>query len=178
LVNRRGYHLGRRQAAVDRTAENILRAARQLVAEGAEATVGAIARRAGVSRITVYNRFGSRADVLGALLPHAAASEPATGDPRDVLRRYFERTSSTWAVSPGLYRHLPRVEEESEVNRKLAEALAGADGLRPGCSIREAEDVIAALSSFSVFDRLHKDGRRSPAAVSEILVRLAGAILA
>jgi len=38
--------------------------------------------------------------------------------------------------------------------------------------------VIATLSSFPVFDRLHKDGRRAPAAVTEILLRLAGAILA
>jgi hypothetical protein len=51
------------------------------------------------------------------------------------------------------------------------------DELRPGCSIKEAEDVIAALTSFEIFDRLYKDGRRSPAAVAEILARLASGIL-
>ena len=62
--------------------------------------------------------------------------------------------------------------------RPLAERLADEDELRPGCSIKEAEDVIAALTSFAVFDRLHRDGRRSAAAVTEILGRLAGGILA
>ncbi|HEX2648269.1 MAG TPA: TetR family transcriptional regulator, partial [Candidatus Dormibacteraeota bacterium] len=60
----RSYRLGRRQASVDRTAASILVAARELVAGGSRASVGEIARRAGVSRITVYNRFGSRARVL------------------------------------------------------------------------------------------------------------------
>jgi hypothetical protein len=60
----------------------------------------------------------------------------------------------------------------------LAERLAASDELRPGCSIKEAEDVIGALTSFEVFDRLSKDGRRSPAAVAEILGRLASGILA
>jgi hypothetical protein len=63
-------------------------------------------------------------------------------------------------------------------DRDLAERLAGADQLRPGCSIKEAEDVIGALTSFEVFDRLHRDGRRTTAAVREILWRLAAGILA
>ena len=63
-------------------------------------------------------------------------------------------------------------------DRALAERLAASGQLRPGCSLKEAEDVIGALTSFPVFDRLHKDGRRSSAAVGEILLRLAAAILA
>ena len=38
--------------------------------------------------------------------------------------------------------------------------------------------MVGALTSFAVFDRLHKDGRRPAAAVGEILTRLASAILA
>ena len=49
--------------------------------------------------------------------------------------------------------------------------------MRPGCSLKEAEDVIGALTSFGVFDQLHQDGRRSPASVADILMRLAAAIL-
>lgn len=70
------------------------------------------------------------------------------------------------------------MEEAGDAARHIAERLAATDRVRPGCSIKEAEDVIAALSSFAVFDRLHKDGRRSPAAVADILLRLAAAILA
>jgi AcrR family transcriptional regulator len=170
----RSYRLGRRQASVDRTARSILDAARELVAkDGPAPSMGAVARRAGVSRLTVYARFGSRAGLLHALLP--AVADHGASD----LRHHFERTCSAWAENPALFRHL-QVDDPGDVDaaRRIAERLASADALRPGCSLREAEDVIAALSSFPVFDRLHKDGRRSPAAVTDILLRLAGAILA
>src|SRR5207253_7142961 len=70
-MGRRVYRLGRRQTSVDLTTSSILAAARELVAQGpaSQASVGAVARRAGVSRITVYNRFGSRAGLLQALAP-------------------------------------------------------------------------------------------------------------
>jgi AcrR family transcriptional regulator len=174
----RAYHLGRRQASVDRTGQSILAAARELVSEGSAASVGAIARRAGVSRITVYNRFGSRARVLQSLAPPLEPAEPAEPDPREALRQHFLRACTTWAAEPALFRHLPgAAASDSPIERRLAELLLAADALRPGCSIREAEDVIAALAAFPVFDRLHKDGRRSPAAVAEVLMRLAGGIL-
>jgi hypothetical protein len=38
-------------------------------------------------------------------------------------------------------------------------------------------DVIGLLSSFAVFDRLHRDGRRPAAAVADVLMRMASAIL-
>ncbi len=142
--------------------------------------MGAVARRAGVSRITVYNRFGSRADLLRAIRPsiQPAAAEP--GDPPEAVRRYLLDACARWATNPALFRHLPSTgqDAEREGERRLAERLAAADALRPGCSLKEAEDVLAALSSFEVFDRLYKDGRRSPAAVAEILVRLVSGIMA
>ena len=178
----RAYRLGVRQAAVDRTGEAIRDAARRLLtdAAAAEVSVGAIARAAGVSRLTVYQRFGSRAFLLRSLLPsrQTAASEPAA-NPREELRRHLLEGCVAWASEPALYRHLdPEPSpDDAETERRLAERLLAADALRPGCSIREAEDVIAVLGSFAVFDRLHHDGRRSPAAVADILMRLAAAIL-
>ncbi len=184
----RKYELGRRQEAVDRTRAAIVAAARELVAAGGQPaiSVGAVASRAGVSRITVYNRFGSRAGLLravadearrGAILPLA----PEPGDPRGRLRQRIAESCALWASDPALFRRLPEeagVEKEPPgEDRPLAEQLAAADQLRPGCSLKEAEDVIGALTSFPTFDRLHKDGRRSPTAVAEILMRLAAAIL-
>lgn len=177
----RTYRLGRRQAAIDRTRRSILAAARELVAEdpAPRVSVGAVARRAGVSRITVYNRFGSRTGLLEALAPARGPSETGAGDPRAALRRHIQLACSAWATDPALYRHLPQVERNDPgASRALAESLAAADALRPGCSLKEAEDVIAALTTFAVFDRLHKDGRRPAPAVGEILVRLASGILA
>jgi AcrR family transcriptional regulator len=184
----RSYRLGRRQVAVDRTRAAILSTAREMVASGngPSISVGAVARRAGVSRLTIYNRFGSRAGLLQAVLDSARASAPASsaeaiGDPRARLRRRIAESCARWASDPSLFRRLPEVGlVESQLfdsDRALAEELAAADQLRPGCSLKEAEDVIGTLTSFPTFDRLHKDGRRSATAVAEILLRLAGAIL-
>jgi len=174
--------LGHRQPAVDRTRAAILAAGRRLASQtpAGELRIGAVARAAGVSRITVYNQFGSRAGLIAALPPPAPALANAPeGDARTQLRTRFMIACSTWASEPALFRHLnpSPTPEEAELDRALAERLAAADMLRPGCSIKEAEDVIAALASFPVFDRLHKGGRRPPLAVAEILGRLASAVL-
>jgi hypothetical protein len=175
----RRYALGRRQASIDRTAASIVAAAR-LELERAPAgglSVGAVARRAGVTRATVYNRFGTRQGLIAALDPSAPAPLSTAGDPRDAVHEYLSLRCARWATNPALYRHLPHA-EDGGIARILAEGLASADGLRPGCSLREAQDVLATLGSFPTFDRLHQDGRRSATAVAEILMRLAGGILA
>jgi AcrR family transcriptional regulator len=175
----RTYRLGKRQPAVDATARTILEAARQLVQESpsAEVSIAQIARRAGVSRITVYNRFGSREGLLSSLVASGPEDAPFEGDPLEALRRHLAAACSRWAASPSLFRNLPPPLEDA-LARLLAERLAAQDTLRPGCSLREAEDVIATLSSFAVFDRLHHDGRRPATAVGEVLMRLAAGILA
>ncbi len=151
-------------------------------------SVGAVAAKAGVSRITVYNRFRSREGLLQALAVEAAshaapaAAECQDADPLARLRHRIVSACSKWASDPALFRQLPDVrsieQRAAEGDRALVEHLAVSDQLRPGCSIKEAEDVIALVTSFGSFDRLHSVGRRPPAAVAEILIRLAGAALA
>lgn len=152
-------------------------AAGELVRAGGSVTLAAVARRAGVARITVYNRFGSREALLRALSPRARPVQADGVSSREALRLHFELVCERWATDPALFRNLGH-DEPSEEARRLAEQLAAEDALRPGCSIREAEDAIAALSSFAVFDRIHRDGRRSPAAVADVLMRLAAGIIA
>lgn len=182
----RPYRLGRRQATVDDTRSAILTAARAVVAEaGANPALGAVARRAGVSRITVYNRFGSKAGLIEALRlelsprPASSAGGPPD-DPREQLRARIASACSAWAGDPDLHRQLqaPGAPVESPVDRALAERLAAGDQLRAGCSIREAEDAIGLLTSFPAFDRLHRGGRRPAAMVADILMRLAQGVLA
>lgn len=182
MVGRRAYRLGKREAYVDRTRASILRAARDEVAAGRALSLGRVARAAGVSRITVYNHFGSQAGLLQAISARTLASPralPTDAGTRTELRERISHACSIWASDASLFRHLPRTlhDDESSANREVAERLAASDELRPGCSIKEAEDVIGTLTSFEVFDRLYKDGRRSPAAVAEILMRLASGIL-
>src|SRR5260370_18319238 len=139
----RAYRLGRRQAAVDRTSQAILEAGRQAVADtpAGSPSVGAIARRAGVSRLTIYNRFGSKAGLLRALAPQAprtAESDPPDPPPAALYQRLLDACTS-WAADPPLYRPLPPAEPGGlGLDRRLAERLAVADALRPGCSIKEA----------------------------------------
>jgi AcrR family transcriptional regulator len=182
----RSYQLGRRQAAVDSTRQSILAAARELVASGGSSlSAGAVASRAGVSRITVYNQFGSKAGLLRALASEAhsrpVAETSVRSEPREELRDRITESCSVWASDPALFRRLPSVVDfrydSPHDDRALAERLASAGLLRPGCSLAEAEDVIGAITSFPVFDRLHKDGRRSQAAVVGMLWRLAATLL-
>jgi AcrR family transcriptional regulator len=184
----RQYRLGPRRAGeIERTRARILAAARRLVAElGPDAGVGKVAELAGVSRITVYNRFGSKAGLLEALsaelwLASQAGPAEVAVDPAAELRRRIEQACAAWAADPVLYRRLPGHQGEarqSEADHALAGRLAAHDRLRPGCSIREAADVIGVLTSFPTFDRLHGRGRRSPSAVAEILLRMASSVMA
>ena len=109
----REYRLGRRQAEVDQTRYRILAAARELVSElGPESSVGKVAQRAGVSRITVYNQFRSKAGLLEALSAQAgrgpAGALPAdtASDPREDLKRRIEHACAAWAADPRLHRQL------------------------------------------------------------------------
>jgi AcrR family transcriptional regulator len=179
--------MGRRQAEVDRTRARILAAAGELVAElGTSSSLNKVAQRAGVSRITVYNQFGSKARLLDALTARAAivpqGPPPAQpGDPAGDLKRRIEQASAAWAENPDLYRQLAgggRNEGHAALDHELAVSLAAHDRLRPGCSIKEAEDVIGILTSFPVFDRLHRGGRRSASGVAEILLRMASIVMA
>lgn len=160
------------------TRARLLSAARELIVsgDGRPPSAGAVARRAGVSRLTVYDHFGSHAGLLAAV----AAARPAPAiDPRAGLRAAIVAACEHWAADPALFRRLSPAGQASPIPaREVALALAETDGLRPGCSVREAEDVIAIVTSFAAFDRLHHDGRRATAAVADVLLRMAGAILA
>jgi AcrR family transcriptional regulator len=186
----RGYRSEKRVAKARRTRSAILEAARDLVAGGltGSPSLGAVAARAGVSRLTVYSHFDSKQGLLDALAAEARDADgrpdraPDSGDPKQGLERLLAEACGHWASDPSLFRRLPPLAlhsgGEASNDRRLAERLAAADELRAGCSIKEAEDVIALLTSFPTFDRLHQDGRRSAVAVAGILMRLAAAILA
>jgi AcrR family transcriptional regulator len=170
-----------------RTRAAIVASARALITAAAAGdalpSVGAVAAHAGVSRLSVYHHFGSKAGLERAVAAEGAPArfegETAAGPPADQLRHRIETSCARWAANPLLFRRLPAAREpgDRDVVYQLAIDLAAADQLRPGCSLKEAEDVIGLVTSFAGFDQFHADGRRSVPAVVEILYRLAGAIL-
>jgi AcrR family transcriptional regulator len=126
-----------------------------------------------VSRITVYNRFGSKGGLLRELAAGArsdvtsGADQPAA-DPRERLKQRIATSCARWSADPALFRRLDaggHLDMTSPIeDRTLAETLATADQLRPGCSLKEAEDVIGALTSFGCSTGYTRTagGRRQP----------------
>jgi AcrR family transcriptional regulator len=91
------------RADAQRSIERILDAAVQELALDPEASMAAVARRAGVVRATVYVHFPTREALVAAVTERAMAeaadavraAEPDRGDPADALRRVLE---AAWRV--------------------------------------------------------------------------------
>jgi AcrR family transcriptional regulator len=198
-VTPRSYRLGRRQAAVDRTRARILGAARAalLAPRDAEFSIDAVARRARVTRATVYHHFPSRAKLLEALFDDMAARggmwdlsdafrQP---DPDKGLERFVATFGRFWtvhrpivrrlqalaALDAGLYRTLRARQEWRRTGlRRLVERLRERQRLPavPG----ETIDVLFMLTGFDTFDVLAGE-RRRPDDVTAVVLRLARAAL-
>ena len=99
----RTYRSELRAEQVDQTRKRILDAAIRVMARGlAGLSVPAVAREAGVSVPTVYRHFGSKAELLAALYPHAerragvgrAAPPRSIDELRAGVRAHFDRLDS------------------------------------------------------------------------------------
>src|SRR5205807_9564201 len=89
MASPRPYRSVQRQAAAEQTRARIIAAARELLvaSDGFSGfTIDAVARQAGVARMTVYYQFGSKLGLLEALFDSLAAGGGLTGLP-DAFRR-------------------------------------------------------------------------------------------
>jgi AcrR family transcriptional regulator len=112
----RPYHMGKRKAAADDTRARILEAARQLLANESETDLSmeAIARRADVSRLTIYYQFKSRPGLLEALYDHLAirgnmrrmAEVFHEADPSVALEKLVLTFVGFWSSDPVVIRRL------------------------------------------------------------------------
>src|SRR3712207_9439485 len=95
-MTRRRYELKERARRQEETRRRIVEATEALHRElgPAKTTVAEIARRAGVTRVTVYNHFPDERELLGACSAHFVAGHPppdpaawaAIADPGERLR--------------------------------------------------------------------------------------------
>jgi AcrR family transcriptional regulator len=201
-MSARPYRLGLRQAAAEQTRQRILTAARNLLAtpRGLSAfTIDAVAKQAGVARMTVYHQFGSKSGLLEALCDTLATRGGIQqmgkvyreADPLAAMDQFFAVFAGFWDSDRLVIRRLnslgaldPVLESvlrgRAERRRQHASALVGrlTETLgRPSLeSFHEAVAILHTLSSFETFDCL-AGGKRSPLAVVPLVQRLARAAL-
>jgi AcrR family transcriptional regulator len=90
----------RRRADAERNIQAIINAALEALADDPDASMAAIARRAGVVRATIYMHFPTRETLLDAVMENAVAqvaeatraAEPTQGKPEEALERVLRAT--------------------------------------------------------------------------------------
>src|SRR5882757_2053758 len=185
----RSYNSPGRDAAASQTKERIVAAAAAILgsAKGVEDfSLEAVAKAAGVTRLTVYNQFGSRRAVLEAVFDavavrgglHRLVEAMAAPDPHAALTRIITIFCEFWSFDPGALGLLHAVgssnpefaESISARNERRRRLLAGIirriaedTSMLPKAQ-RDLVDVLFALTSFGFFSQLATGGRSAEAA--------------
>jgi len=181
----RAYNLGLRLAAAEQTRSRIIDAARQILSDDdfGGLSIDAIARRAGVARMTVYYQFSSRHGLLEALYDDLAARGLTDNlprmteerDPFEALNRLIEVFCYFWASDRLIVRRLRGLlvidkeieagirERESRRKQQIASLLHQIEkerGWRAPVTIDEASSLIMTLSNFETYDTITpEDGK-------------------
>jgi AcrR family transcriptional regulator len=194
------YSQGRRANA--ESVDRVLAATERLIKEDAfhTATMEELAEAAGVSRATVFNRFGSKLGVLQALFercmegPEMEAIQTALEieDPVKALEAAIEASCAIWEVSGFVHEQLQAIvvlepgatalvdrqrEEQRDDLRGLARRLARAGRLREEYSEAHAVATLHTLTSLETFLWLRREYGLSLRRTREAIADLARALL-
>jgi AcrR family transcriptional regulator len=188
----RNYRSVVRAAAADAKRARVVAAGRALLNAGrggAAFSLDAVARRAGVTRLTVYHQFKSKRGLLEAIFDDAARrgglhelqgvfEEP---DVRKALQGYVTIFCRFWAMHARLF---PKLAAVARLDPEIAESLGHRverrrqalrtllERSKSTADPQRLVDVLFALTGFEVFDVLSVHGR-SAAAVEAIMQQLA-----
>jgi AcrR family transcriptional regulator len=179
----RAYPAQRRPARAEATRERIMAAVRELLAEGSfhESTVEEVAARAGISRATLYQHFGSRLELVDAICDTFAVN-PALlrirevvelPDPDAALSETIAATIRFWSSEDGILSQLygvvavdpaaqdlvdrQREDRRGEMQR-LVRHLRKRGSLRKGLSEGQALPLLMLLTSYEGFLELKEAG--------------------
>ena len=193
----------RQRSASARTRERVVVAVRDLLREGSfhEATVEQVAARAGVSRATVYQHFGSRVGLVDAICETFDAN-PALIAIRDTVRdadlaaaldRAIVHTVGFWASEEAVLEPLygaaavdpaagdlvarQRADRRGELTSLLGR-LDEAGRLRPGLAAAEALGILLVVTSFETFRELRRLAGLEESAVTATLQASARTLIA
>lgn len=177
---KRAYRSVRRAEATDETRARILAAARRLLRGGGRLpafSLEAVAKQAGVTRLTVYNQFESKLGLLEAVFDDMARESRlmqdmpsvfALPDPQAALRRFVSIMCRFWDYHR---RALPRFDALTRLDEEVAASLKARKERRRLVlatlvqrlgSVRDAVelvDLLYALTGFEMFDALSVHGR-------------------
>jgi AcrR family transcriptional regulator len=171
----RPYNTDRRKAAAQETRDRIIEAARNLLEspEGIVAfTLDAVAKQAGVARMTVYYQFNSKLGLLDALYDSLAQRGlmprlPAVmheADSAQAVLTLVDTFSAFWQTDQLVTRRLralarldPEVEQgitqrDGWRRQHLHNLLARLEASRGTALPPETEDVVYSLTSFEFYD--------------------------
>jgi len=176
----RRYVSSVRTAAAAAKRDRVIRAAARLLREGASIasfSLDAVAKAAGVTRLTVYHQFGSRRGLLEAIFDEIARQgglvqipeAMAMPDPRAALDRLVEIFCAFWSSDPAV----GRLHEAMATDPEFAQALIErnerrrttidvlirriAGKIASARARQDAVDMIFALTSFAMFAMLSRD---------------------
>ena len=194
----RPYRATKRAEQVAHTREQILAAAHELMIGAGfhRLSLDEVAKAAGVTRVTIYNQFGSKLGLLEALLDSfgrrgAAGRMGSAGeiaDPWQGLVATITETVRFWSTDRPFLRRLlglaavdPETREVIERRENLrrhgwalvSEGFAARGELPPGATKADAVAVFTALSSFPLFDALQREGDASTEQTTATLVAFA-----
>ncbi|KQV56237.1 MULTISPECIES: TetR/AcrR family transcriptional regulator [unclassified Caulobacter] len=192
----RSYASAKREAKAAETRARLVAAAAGLLREpgGAALSLEAVAAAAGVTRLTVYNQFGSRRGLLEAVLDEVAsaggllaiAEAMALADPRETLTRMVTVFCGFWSSNAGLTGLYAAAGADPELaqslaarnarRRELLAVLVKRHGGRDPAAQRDVVDLLFALTGFPMFQSLRVDDR-PPEAVAALLAPLCDRVL-
>ena len=195
----RVYASPAREAAAAEKKARVIAAATTLLRQGKVTAVSldAVAKVAGVTRLTVYNQFGSRRGLLEAVLDRVAhdagfdkvGEVMQTAEPRAALHKLIDLVCRAWAYDDslgGLHAAAQidpefaeavdkRIERRRNAIRVLVNRISGGQPLTDTAK-KDLVDLLFALTSYPMFESL-RSAKRSPAAAAGLMKAACDAVL-